>query len=79
MKAEGIDVLGFGAGEPDFDTADHIKEAAIEAIRVGCTTYTPRGGIPELKKAIVDKLKSDSGLEYEPAEILVSVGGKHSF
>jgi aspartate aminotransferase len=79
MKAEGIDVVGFGAGEPDFDTADHIKEAAIEAIRAGFTKYTPSGGIPELKKAIVDKLRSDSGLEYEPAEVLVSVGGKHSF
>jgi len=79
MKAEGIDVVGFGAGEPDFDTPDHVKEAAIAAIRAGFTKYTPTGGIPELKQAIINKLKRDSGLTYEPQEVLVSVGGKHSF
>ena len=79
MRAEGIDVVGFGAGEPDFDTPDHVKEAALEAIRAGFTKYTASGGIPELKRAIIDKLKRDSSLAYEPGEILVSVGGKHSF
>lgn len=79
MRAEGIDVVGFGAGEPDFDTPDHVKEAALEAIRAGFTKYTASGGIPELKRAIIDKLERDSSLTYEPGEILVSVGGKHSF
>ena len=79
MKAEGIDVVGFGAGEPDFDTPDHVKEAALEAIRAGFTKYTASGGIAELKRAIIDKLNRDSSLTYEPSEILVSVGGKHSF
>ena len=79
MRAEGIDVVGFGAGEPDFDTPDHVKEAALEAIRAGFTKYTASGGIPELKRAIIAKLERDSALTYEPGEILVSVGGKHSF
>ena len=78
MRAEGIDVIGFGAGEPDFDTPDFIKEAAIQALQEGKTKYTPVGGIPELKQAIVDKLKRDNGLEYRADEILVSCGGKHS-
>ncbi len=78
MKAEGIDVVGFGAGEPDFDTPDHIKEAAIKAIKDGMTKYTPVGGIPELKKAIVEKFKRDNNLEYTVDQILVSPGAKFS-
>ncbi len=79
MKAEGIDVVGFGAGEPDFDTPEHVKQAAIEAIRAGFTKYTPTGGIPDLKNAIIAKFRRDSGLEYKPGEILVTLGGKHAF
>ena len=79
MKAEGIDVVGFGAGEPDFDTPEHVKQAAIEAIRAGFTKYTPTGGIPDLKNAIIAKFRRDSGLEYKSGEILVTLGGKHAF
>jgi aspartate aminotransferase len=79
MKAKGIDVIGFGTGEPDFDTPEHIKQAAIKAIMAGKTKYTPSGGIPELKKAIIDKFKRDNGLEYKPSEVIVNSGGKHSF
>ncbi len=78
LKAAGIDVIGFGAGEPDFDTPDNIKNAAIQALNEGQTKYAPVGGTPELKKAIVAKLKRDNGLEYSADEILVSVGAKHS-
>jgi len=78
MKAEGIDVIGFGAGEPDFDTPEHIKQAAIQAISEGFTKYTPTAGIPELRKAICARLKEDSGLDYEPANVIVSCGAKHS-
>jgi aspartate aminotransferase len=78
LKAEGHDILAFGAGEPDFDTPDHIKQAAIDALASGKTKYTPSAGIPELKNAIIEKLKRDSGLEYKPGEVIVSVGGKHS-
>lgn len=78
MKQEGIDVTGFGAGEPDFDTADYIKESAKESIDSGFTKYTPASGIPELKKAICRKLKRDNGLDYEPSEIILSCGAKHS-
>jgi len=78
MKAQGIDVVGFGAGEPDFDTPDHIKDAAIKAIKEGFTKYTPVAGIPDLKAAICAKFKADNGLEYKPGEILVSCGAKHS-
>ncbi len=78
MKAEGIDVIGFGAGEPDFDTPDHIKEAAIESLRAGKTKYTPVGGVNELKDAIIAKLKRDNKLSYTRDEIIVSCGGKHS-
>jgi len=78
MQAEGIDVIGFGAGEPDFDTPEPIKEAAISAIKAGFTKYTADSGIPELKKAISEKFKRDNHLEYEPAQILVSSGAKHS-
>ena len=78
MKAEGIDVIGFGAGEPDFDTPDNIKKAAIDAINNGQTKYTPASGTLALKKAICKKLKDDNGLEYTPDCIVVSNGAKHS-
>ena len=79
MRAEGIDVIGFAAGEPDFDTPDHIKEgAAIQAIREGFTKYTASGGINELKDAVVTKLKRDNGLTYARNQVLISCGGKHS-
>ena len=78
MKKEGIDVVGFGAGEPDFDTPKHIKEAAISAINDGFTKYTPASGTIELKKAIVKKLKDENSLDYEISDIVVSNGAKHS-
>jgi aspartate aminotransferase len=78
MKAEGIDVVGFGAGEPDFDTPQHIKDAAIKALNDGFTKYTPAAGIPELRQAIADKHKRENGLRYKPSQIIVSCGGKHS-
>lgn len=78
MKAEGLDVIGFGAGEPDFDTPEHIKKAAIAAIESGFTKYTPASGILELKQAICNKFKKDSGLDYTPEQIIVSNGAKHS-
>lgn len=78
MKAAGEDVVGFGAGEPDFETPDYIKEAGIQAIRNGMTRYTPASGTLELKQAIVHKLKEENGLSYEPQNIVVSNGAKHS-
>jgi aspartate aminotransferase len=78
MKAEGIDVCGFGAGEPDFDTPDHIKAAAIAALEAGFTKYTPSGGLPELRQAIAEKLETDNQLKYRPSQIIVSSGAKHS-
>src|SRR5436853_5480654 len=78
MKAEGQDVVGFGAGEPDFDTPQHIKDAAIQALNDGFTKYTPSSGIPELRQAIADKFKRENGLSYKPSQIIVSSGGKHS-
>jgi aspartate aminotransferase len=78
MKSEGVDVIGFGAGEPDFDTPDHIKEAAIDAIGKGFTKYTPVAGTLDLQKAICKKLSDDNGLTYQPNEIVVSNGAKHS-
>src|SRR3989440_9136891 len=78
MKAEGQDVVGFGAGEPDFDTPQHIKDAAIKALNDGFTKYTPSSGIPELRQAIADKFKRENGLSYKPSQIIVSSGGKHS-
>ena len=78
MKAEGIDVCGFGAGEPDFDTPEHIKQAAIEALNAGFTKYTPSAGIPELRAAIAEKLAADNGLTYRASQIIVSNGAKHS-
>jgi aspartate aminotransferase len=78
MKAEGIDVVSFGAGEPDFDTPKNIKEAAIKAINEGFTKYTPAGGTAELKEAICRKFKSDNNLDYKPSQVVVSCGAKHS-
>ncbi|MFA5287000.1 MAG: pyridoxal phosphate-dependent aminotransferase [Candidatus Omnitrophota bacterium] len=78
LKSEGFDIVSLAAGEPDFDTPDFVKEAGIEAIRSGFTKYTPTSGIPELKKLISEKLKKDNALEYEPNQIVVSCGAKHS-
>src|SRR5438128_673003 len=78
MKTDGQDVVGFGAGEPDFDTPQHIKDAAIKALNEGFTKYTPASGIPELRQAIADKFKRENGLSYKPSQIIVSCGGKHS-
>ncbi len=79
LRAAGKNIIGLGAGEPDFDTPDHIKAAAIEAINNGFTKYTAVDGTPSLKKAIIAKFKRDNGLDYEPNQILVSSGGKQSF
>ncbi|CDZ76120.1 Aspartate aminotransferase [Legionella massiliensis] len=79
MKAEGLDIIGLGTGEPDFDTPAHIKQAAIAAIDAGFTKYTAVDGIAELKQAIKDKFKRDNNLDYQLNQILVSVGGKQSF
>jgi hypothetical protein len=78
LKRQGIDVIGLGAGEPDFDTADFVKEAAIEAIRAGKTKYTNVDGTPELKQAIVAKFARDNGLTYAENQISVNSGGNHS-
>jgi aspartate aminotransferase len=78
MKADGIDVVGFGAGEPDFPTPKHITDAAIKALQDGFTKYTPSSGIPELRQAAADKFKRDNGLSYKPSQIIISCGGKHS-
>ena len=78
MKAAGEDVVGFGAGEPDFDTPQHIKDAAAQALASGFTKYTPSSGIPELRQAIADKFKRENGLDYKPSQVIVSSGGKHS-
>ncbi|MFA5848176.1 MAG: pyridoxal phosphate-dependent aminotransferase [Thermodesulfovibrionales bacterium] len=78
MQAQGIKVIGFGAGEPDFDTPAHIKEAAKAALDKGFTKYTPTSGIKELKEAICKKFKGDNNLDYSPEEVLVSCGAKHS-
>ncbi|MBF7082310.1 pyridoxal phosphate-dependent aminotransferase [Desulfallas sp. Bu1-1] len=78
MIAEGIKVINFGVGEPDFDTPENIKQAAIKAIRNGMTKYTPVAGTDALRRAIVKKLAEDNGLNYEPAQIVVSAGAKHS-
>ncbi|WP_445370540.1 pyridoxal phosphate-dependent aminotransferase [Methylomonas sp. HW2-6] len=79
MRAAGKDIIGLGAGEPDFDTPDHIKNAAIKAINSGFTKYTAVDGTAGLKKAIISKFKRDNGLDYLPKQILVSCGGKQSF
>lgn len=78
MKKQGIDVISFGAGEPDFDTPEYIKDAAIESIKRGDTKYTPASGIIELKTAIVEKLKNEYNLEYTEENVIISCGAKHS-
>jgi len=78
MKKQGVDVVSFGAGEPDFDTPDFIKEAAIKAMKAGRTKYTAASGTPELKAAIAQKLKRENGLDYSAEQIVVNIGGKHS-
>jgi len=78
MRAEGIDVCGFGAGEPDFDTPEHIKEAAIKALQEGFTKYTPSAGLPELRTAISEKYAKDNNLDYKPSQVIVSNGAKQS-
>ncbi|ULQ47024.1 pyridoxal phosphate-dependent aminotransferase [Flagellatimonas centrodinii] len=78
LKAQGKDVLSLGAGEPDFDTPQHIKDAAHQAIRDGKTKYTPVGGTPAMKQAIIDKMARDNGLTYTPKQVLASCGGKQS-
>ena len=77
MRASGMDVIGLGAGEPDFDTPDNVKEAAIEAIKKGETKYTAVDGTPQLKKAIVEKFKRENNLNYTTDQITVGAGGKH--
>jgi len=78
MRAEGIDVCGFGAGEPDFDTPEHIKEAAIKALQDGFTKYTPSAGLPELRTAISEKFAADNSIDYKPSQVVVSNGAKQS-
>lgn len=78
MKAEGIDVIGFGAGEPDFDTPDNIRDAGIEAIRDGKTKYTPAAGIIPLRKAVAERLRADCGLHYDYTQIVIASGAKHN-
>lgn len=78
LKAQGVDVVGFGAGEPDFDTPEHIKEAAVKALKEGFTKYTPVPGTDELRQAVADQLARDYGLEYAKEEIIISCGAKHS-
>ena len=77
LKAEGIDVIGLGAGEPDFNTPRNILDAAIDSMEKGLTKYTPAGGLPVLKQAIIDKLQRDNNLTYAPNEVMVGVGAKH--
>ncbi len=78
MKAQGIDVVDFGVGEPDFDTPENVKQAGIKAIQSGFTKYTPASGTDELKEAVIDKFKKDNGLVYEKNQVLISCGAKHS-
>ncbi|MGV3721880.1 MAG: aminotransferase class I/II-fold pyridoxal phosphate-dependent enzyme, partial [Actinomycetota bacterium] len=78
LQAQGVDVVGFGAGEPDFDTPEHIKAAAIAALNAGQTKYTPSAGTPALRDAVCEKLQRENGLAYKPNQIIVSAGAKHS-
>jgi len=78
MKSEGIDVCSFGAGEPDFDTPEHIKSAAMASLEAGFTKYTPSSGIPELRQAVADKFLMDNSIDYKPSQIIISDGAKHS-
>jgi aspartate aminotransferase len=77
LRREGIDVVDFSAGEPDFITPDNICDAAIAAIRAGYTKYTPAGGTAEIKQAVVDRHKAEFGTDYKPSECIATVGGKH--
>ena len=76
MRKKGIDIIGFGAGEPDFDTPDFVKEAAIKALKEGKTKYTPSAGIPELREGIAKRLKEKNGIDYKPSEVIVTPGAK---
>lgn len=78
LRSQGLDVVGFGAGEPDFDTPENIKDAAKRALDEGFTKYTPASGTLELKEAVCEKMKKDNGLDYKPAQVLISCGAKHS-
>ena len=78
LRAQGVDVISFGGGEPDFDTPQHICQAAVQAIQEGFTRYTAADGIPELKQAVVDKFKRDNGLDYTLDQVMINVGAKHS-
>ncbi len=78
MRKQGLDVIGFGAGEPDFDTPDHIKQSAVKALNDGFTKYTPSSGTPELKEAIIHKFQRDQNVTFEPKQIIANCGGKHS-
>ena len=78
MQAQGLDVISFAVGEPDFNTPEHIGQAGIDAIKQNFTRYTPAAGIPDLKQAVCQRLKTDFGQEYEPNQIVVSNGAKHS-
>ncbi len=78
MKAQGIDIVDFGVGEPDFDTPENVKQAGIRAIQAGFTKYTPAGGTDELKEAVIEKFRKDNDLHYEKSQILISCGAKHS-
>lgn len=78
LKAAGVDVVGFGTGQPDFDTPDFIKDAAKDALDKGFTKYTPASGLPALRKAVAEKFQRENGLAYEPSQIIISCGGKHS-
>ena len=78
LKAAGQDVIGLGAGEPDFDTPDHVKQAAVEAIWSGKTKYTPAPGTASLKQAVIDKFRRENGLEYGPDQVIINCGGKHT-
>ncbi|HJH62032.1 MAG TPA: pyridoxal phosphate-dependent aminotransferase [Firmicutes bacterium] len=77
MKADGVDVIGFGAGEPDFNTPDHIKAAAAQAIADNLTRYTPASGTPALKQAVCDRMRADCGVDYQPSQVVVTSGAKH--
>ncbi|MCK5920833.1 MAG: aminotransferase class I/II-fold pyridoxal phosphate-dependent enzyme, partial [Methylococcales bacterium] len=79
MRAAGRDIIGLGAGEPDFDTPEHTKQAAIKALQDGKTKYTAVDGTPELKQAIIDKFQNENGFTYSPEQVIVSCGGKQSF
>jgi len=78
MRSQGIDVIGFGAGEPDFDTPQHIKDAAVRAVMEGYTKYTPVGGLDELKTAVCHRLQADQGLSYEPSQVIICCGAKQA-